>query len=125
SAAEGARARPLRAPDRSPCQRARGAAGARADLRREEPGPMKRLVVAVVLAALPFVSAAQAPAPPAVPPPGPQGPTLRVSVDQVVVDVVVTDADGQPVTGLTAADFEIREHGQPQPVATFSEVSLP
>ena len=40
-----ARARPLRAPHRSPCQRAGGAAGARADLRREEPGPMKRVVL--------------------------------------------------------------------------------
>ena len=44
-ATEGARARPLRAPDRSPCQRAGGAAGARARLRREEPRSMKRLVL--------------------------------------------------------------------------------
>ena len=78
---------------------------------------MKRVVVTLLLAALPFGAAAQAPPP--------QGPTLRASVNQVVVDVVVTDADGQPVTGLTAADFEIRERGKPQPVATFSEVSLP
>jgi VWFA-related protein len=82
---------------------------------------MKRLVVSLALVGLPFASAAQSPAPSAVP----QRPTLRTSVDQVVVDVVVTDADGQPVTGLTAADFEIHERGQPQPVATFSEVSLP
>ena len=59
------------------------------------------------------------------PPPVPQGPTLRASVDQVVVDVVVTDADGKIVTGLTAADFEMRDRGKPQAVATFSEVSLP
>ena len=55
----------------------------------------------------------------------PVTPTLRASVDQVVVDVVVTDADGSPVLGLTAADFEIRERGAAQSVATFSEVSLP
>ena len=59
------------------------------------------------------------------PSPQPAGPTLRASVEQVVVDAVVTDADGKVVTGLTAADFEIRERGQVQPVATFSEVSLP
>ncbi|MEO5819984.1 MAG: VWA domain-containing protein [Vicinamibacteraceae bacterium] len=82
---------------------------------------MKRVVIALVLACLPFAGAAQEPAVP----PVPQGPILRASVDQVVVDVVVTDADGQAVTGLTAADFEIRERGAAQSVATFSEVSLP
>ena len=54
-----------------------------------------------------------------------QGPTLRASVDQVVVDVVVTDADGQVVTGLTAADFEVRERDRVQPVTTFNEVAVP
>jgi VWFA-related protein len=52
-------------------------------------------------------------------------PTLRASVEQVVVDVVVTDANGAVVPGLTAADFEIREDGAPQPIVTFSEVVLP
>jgi hypothetical protein len=82
---------------------------------------MKRLVLAVVLAGLPFASAAQGPVPSQVP----QAPTLRASVDQVVVDVVVTGADGKIVTGLTAADFAISERGKPQTVATFSEVALP
>jgi VWFA-related protein len=78
---------------------------------------MKRVVLLLLLAGLPLAGAAQTPPP--------QGPTLRASVDQVVVDVVVTDADGAPVLGLTAADFEIRERGAPQAVATFTEVSLP
>jgi VWFA-related protein len=56
---------------------------------------------------------------------GPQTPVLRAAVDQVVVDVVVTDASGSPVSGLTAADFEIRERGKAQTIGTFSEVSLP
>ena len=86
---------------------------------------MKRVVLSIVLAGLPFASAAQGPSPASVPPPVPQGPTLRASVDQVVVDVVVTDADGKVVGGLTAADFELRDRGTPQAVATFSEVSLP
>ena len=84
---------------------------------------MKRVVLSIVLAGLPFASVAQAPAPRAAP--VPQAPTLRASVDQVVVDVVVTDADGKVVSGLTAADFELRDRGTPQAVATFSEVSLP
>jgi VWFA-related protein len=49
---------------------------------------------------------------------------LRASVDQVVVDVVVTDEHGGVVPGLTAADFEIVERGQPQTIGTFAEVSL-
>ena len=120
-AAEGARARPLRAPHRSPCQRAGGAAGARADLRREDPlhdpstprcgrGRWPRSCAAMV--SLPSRRRSRRR-------------VLRASVDQVVVDVVVTDADGAPVLGLTAADFEVRERGTPQSVATFSEVSLP
>jgi VWFA-related protein len=52
-------------------------------------------------------------------------PTLRASVDQVVVDVIVTDGNGAQVTGLTAADFEITERGKAQTIATFTEVTLP
>ena len=78
---------------------------------------MRRAVALLLLTGLPLAGAAQSPSP--------QGPILRASVDQVVVDVVVTDADGQPVSGLTAADFEIVERGRPQAVATFTEVVLP
>jgi len=74
------------------------------------------LVVAIASAAVGLVSmAAQEPPPP----------VLRASVDQVVVDVVVTDRDGAPVTGLTAADFELLERGTPQAIGTFSEIALP
>ena len=58
-------------------------------------------------------------------PPQTTTPVLRASVDQVVVDVVVTDEHGGVVPGLTAADFEIVERGQPQTIGTFAEVSLP
>lgn len=80
---------------------------------------MRRAVLLLLLTGLPLAGAAQGPASP------PQGPILRASVDQVVVDVVVTDAQGQPVPGLTAADFEIVERGRPQAIATFAEVVLP
>jgi VWFA-related protein len=42
-----------------------------------------------------------------------------VGVELVQVDVVVTDNEGRPVAGLTAADFDVREDGKPQAVAYF------
>jgi VWFA-related protein len=54
-----------------------------------------------------------------------QQPTFRTGVDLVEIDAVVTDAQGNPVTGLTAEDFEVREGGKPQAIAAFSEVAIP
>src|SRR5580658_7332575 len=41
------------------------------------------------------------------------------SVRRVIVDVVVSDANGKPVSGLTADDFSITEDGKPQRVRSF------
>jgi VWFA-related protein len=46
---------------------------------------------------------------------------MTIDVSIVNVDVVVTDRQNRPVTGLTARDFEIRENGKPQPITNFSE----
>jgi len=43
-------------------------------------------------------------------------------VELVRIDVVVLDHDGRPVTGLTAADFEIREGGRPHEIASFEPI---
>ena len=43
----------------------------------------------------------------------------EINVEVVNVDVVVTDAKGRPVTGLTADDFEISEDGEPRAVSNF------
>jgi VWFA-related protein len=47
------------------------------------------------------------------------GETIEVAI--VNVDVVVTDADGKRVHGLTRDDFEIYEDGKLQPVSHFAE----
>ena len=46
--------------------------------------------------------------------------TLRVTTRLVLVDVVVTDKKGQPITNLAVDDFILRENGKPQPIVTFS-----
>lgn len=47
------------------------------------------------------------------------------AVTAVVVDVVVRDKDGNPVTGLEASDFEISEDGTPQEIGSFTPVNRP
>lgn len=44
-----------------------------------------------------------------------------VTVSIINVDVVVTDAAGQHVHGLTATDFVLTEDGKPQAITNFSE----
>ena len=53
------------------------------------------------------------------------GVTFQVEVNYVDVDVVVTDEQGQFVTGLTRDDFAVFEDGKPQKIDTFSLVDLP
>ena len=48
-------------------------------------------------------------------------PTLHVTSREIVVDVMVTDANGQPVRGLKQSDFSIEENGKPQPIRSFRE----
>ena len=47
--------------------------------------------------------------------------TLRVNSRAVVVDVVVTDSSGKPVTGLSRDAFTVTEQGKTQAVAFFEE----
>jgi VWFA-related protein len=45
--------------------------------------------------------------------------TIRQTVTRVIVDVMVRDAIGKPVHGLTAKDFALFEDKQPQPILSF------
>ena len=75
---------------------------------------MVKRTVAVLLAA--FLAAAPLTAQTQLPQ---LGETIEVSI--VNVDVIVTDRRGNHIRGLTAADFEIRDNGAPQPITNFAE----
>ncbi len=50
----------------------------------------------------------------------PQRPLFRSGQNLILVDVSVRDKKGQPIDGLTAADFEVLENGKSQDVVTFA-----
>ncbi|MFO7694356.1 MAG: VWA domain-containing protein [Vicinamibacterales bacterium] len=94
------------------------------------PRSARAAAVAAVLALGGIVAAGQQPPP--TPPAGaggaPQGqvqdpqqrpPVFRAGVSAVRVDVIVTDKDGNPVSDLTQADFEVSEDGKPQVIDLF------
>jgi VWFA-related protein len=54
-----------------------------------------------------------------------QQPSFPAEVELVTVDVVVTDRQGRPVRGLTAADFAVREDGERQGISSFEAIELP
>ena len=57
------------------------------------------------------------------PPPAAEGnpanPVFRTTTRLVQVDVVVTDKQGKPITGLTQGDFTVLEDGKPQQIRVF------
>ena len=75
------------------------------------------LMVVAGLVAAPSGQQAQAPQPQ-------RPPVFGARIDTVSVDVVVTDRKGQPVTDLTAADFEITENRKPQTVESFKLIQI-
>jgi len=87
----------------------------------------------LILAALPTVSAAPASAHAqeasgaAAKPPTQHSsaPTIKVYSRETIVDVTVTDAKGQPVHGLTKADFTVEQDGKPQSILSFQEFAAP
>ena len=66
------------------------------------------------------------------PPLPPQGasselpaPEFPAGVDIVTVDAVVLDRDGNPIEGLTAEDFTVKDKGRIRPLVSFEAVILP
>src|SRR5436190_12206896 len=74
------------------------------------------LAVALVLALGGAVALGQTDQPPV---------TFKAEVNLVEVDAFVTDAQGNPVPDLTAADFEVLEDGKPQKISSFALVNIP
>ena len=54
-----------------------------------------------------------------------QTPIFRSAIEAVQFDVYVSDAAGNPATGLTIDDFELVEDGKPQDITTFEEINIP
>jgi hypothetical protein len=48
-------------------------------------------------------------------------PSLRINSKAVLVDVIVTDRNGKPVTGLKKDAFTVTEQGKPQKISFFEE----
>src|SRR5437764_10984199 len=55
----------------------------------------------------------------------PPAPTIRVTTRMVLIDVVVTDKQGKPISGLRAEDFTLEEKGKAQKIASFTIASEP
>ncbi|MBI2955896.1 MAG: VWA domain-containing protein [Acidobacteria bacterium] len=79
---------------------------------------VRRCAAVALLAALAgaFWLSAQAPASP----PDLPAAVLRITTRLVLVDVVVTDKKGQPVTDLRKEDFTLLDNDQARPIAFFS-----
>ncbi len=82
---------------------------------------MKRFLLALTLGA----AFAQSSSINAQDPQGPPSVTFQVEVNYVDVDVVVTDEQGNFISGLKREDFEVLEDGKPQKVEMFSFVEIP
>src|SRR4051812_11825939 len=85
---------------------------------------MTRRVLAVLLAVSAAALSAQQPAPA---PQSTEAPPVvfRAEVNYVEIDALVTDAQGNIVSNLSADDFELVEDGKPQKVVAFSLVNIP
>jgi VWFA-related protein len=85
-----------------------------------------RLAALLVFAAGAALTAGQnPPAQPPPPPPAQQGPTFKLRVDYVEVDVVVTDRQGNLVRDLKKDDFQVLEDGKAQTLTNFTMVDIP
>jgi VWFA-related protein len=79
------------------------------------PFPFRLIGIALFLALLAYPSVEQTQSQPA------QSPNvIRSNTRLVIVDVVATDNNGNPVTDLTEKDFTVLESGRPQRIGSFA-----
>jgi len=77
-----------------------------------------------ILAFAPFaISALLAQPAPAQAPPNPQIPTVRTTVDEVLLDLIVRDKKGKPVTDLKPQDLTVSDNNTKQTITSFRLVS--
>lgn len=74
----------------------------------------KKAAIAIICGTFAIVGAGQSQAPSS------SDLVVRATTRMVLVDAVVTDRDGRPVTDLTKNDFTVIEDGKPQAISTFS-----
>jgi VWFA-related protein len=96
---------------------------------RQKTGPFLLLAFAAP-ASLALAQGATAPAKTPAAPPADQAaavepPSFGAQIEQVVVDVVVTDKKGTPIKGLTKDSMTVLEDGVPQQVVSFDAIELP
>jgi VWFA-related protein len=82
---------------------------------------VRLLALHVFPIALISVFALQTPAQTTPSPDPDQTPIFRANARAVLVDVVVTDSHGNPVSGLRQQDFKLIENGKPESVVFFEE----
>ena len=85
---------------------------------------MRLFLASTVLTGSTLILQAQQPAAqplPAAAVPQADQPALRVTARSVVLDVIVTDRNGKPITGLKKDAFTVTESGAPQTVSFFEE----
>ena len=80
---------------------------------------------AVLMLASAAALAAQEARKPADPPAAEAPPTFPAQVEQVIVDMVVTDKKGNPIRGLKREDITINEDGVAQQIVSFEAVQVP
>jgi len=56
---------------------------------------------------------------PAAPAPVAQPPTVKTSVEEVLLDIIVRDKKGKPITDLKAEELNVIDNGAPQTISSF------
>jgi Ca-activated chloride channel homolog len=90
--------------------------------------PLTFLVAALMLVSAASPAQSPAPRPPTAAPrqtPSPEGETLKIDTDEVMLPVTVRDHAGQFVPNLKAEDFAVYEDGAPQQITSFALKRLP